>query len=262
MNARSRSFVPPSRVVSPRSCPHVRGMHDSERQPDGAGQPPVTPACFDCPAHRQAAFSDLRGATAGACPFERVTLEQRAPIPDDWRDVYALGLVRRGVLVRQRVDRAGCAIAVDAAGPGCLIPFGPTGGALGVRGYAATRVLVCLLRTEVLQRALATLDSTAPDLLRLQREALERVELIAHARGRACVDERVAALLVALSDTLAPPRLAAPIPSGLQQRDMAALLGVRHESVCRTLRKLERQGVIERDADGIRILDRDALETV
>ncbi len=234
---------------------NLQSSHDAAEVPFGA-------ACLECPAQRQDAFPDLVGMTAGACAFQRVTLEPRVPIPGRWYGRYALGLVRRGVLVRQRVDSVGRATAIDAAGPGCLVPLGHVDGALAVGGYAATRVLVCLLPADVLPNARGKDDSTAPDLVRLQLEALERVERIADARGRASVDERVAALLLALSDALAPPRGGAPIPSGIQQRDMAALLGVRHESVCRTLRKLEGRGAIARVPEALRIIDRAALEAV
>lgn len=216
-------------------------------------------ACLDCPAARQNAFADLVGTQPGACAFSRLTLEARAPIPSRWYGLYTIGLIRRGVLIRQRVDSLGRATAIDAAGPGCLVPLDEVRGSVTVGGYAATRVLVCVLPSEVIGRAVRAGDPTAPDLIRLQAEALERVERIADARGRSTVDERVAALLIALSETLGPPRPEVPIPSGLQQRDMAALLGVRHESVCRSIRKLEARGFIVRDPDGMRIADRAGL---
>jgi CRP-like cAMP-binding protein len=217
-------------------------------------------ACLDCPAARQNVFADLVGAAPGACAFSRLSLEARAPIPGRWFGTYMIGLIRRGVLIRQRVDSLGRATAIDAAGPGCLIPLGAALGTVAVGGYAATRVLVCVCPTEVIARGVRAGDPTAPDLIRLQSEALERVERIADARGRATVDERVAALLIALSETLAPPRSDVVIPSGLQQRDMAALLGVRHESVCRSIRKLESRGLIAREPEGLRIADRAALQ--
>lgn len=231
-------------------------------RPSGSAssEAPFGSACLECPAARQRAFSDLVGEGPGSCGFLRLTLEARAPIPARWYGTYRIGLIRRGVLIRQRVDSHGRVSAIDAAGPGCLVPLGETRGSVAGGGYAATRVLACVCPTDVLERAVRAGDTTAPDLVRLQAEALERVERIADARGRATVDERVAALLGALSQTLVPSSGVVAIPAGLQQRDMAALLGVRHESVCRSLKKLESRGLIARDAEGIRVTDRPALE--
>lgn len=223
---------------------------------------PYPTACPDCPAARQEVFANLVGTTRGACVFQCLSIEARAPIPDRWFGQYTLGLIRRGVLIRQRVDAHGRATAIDAAGPGCLVPFGESSGGMAVGGYAATRVLVCLCPTDVVGRAVTSGDQTAPDLVRMQQEALERVERIADARGRSTVDSRVAALLIAMSETLGPPKKKSRIPSGLQQRDMAALLGVRHESVCRSMRKLEAQNIIGRGPEGVKILDRPALEAI
>ncbi len=93
----------------------------------------------------------------------------------------------------------------------------------------------------------------------MQAAALDRVERIAHARGSATVGKKVAALLAALCDTLSPPRTRIDLPAGLQQRDMAKLLGVRHESFCRALARLHSHGVISKEGGVISILDRDAL---
>jgi hypothetical protein len=46
----------------------------------------------------------------------------------------------------------------------------------------------------------------------------------------------------------------------LQQRDLAALLGMRHESVCRAMQILARRGAIARTSDGLRLLDRECLK--
>jgi CRP-like cAMP-binding protein len=170
-------------------------------------------------------------------------------------------MVRRGVLIRQRVDPQGRASAVDALGPGCVLPLGLPGHSTSIpSGYAATRLLVCLCPQEVFERSLARDERTARDLIRLQQQTIERLERITDARSRSNVESRVAALICALADTLSPHRSRSRIPSELQQRDMAALIGVRHETVCRVLGTLESRGALERSAEGLRILDRDQLE--
>ena len=58
-----------------------------------------------------------------------------------------------------------------------------------------------------------------------------------------------------LAETLSPPRVRKRLPAGLQQRDLAKLIGLRHETFCRVLGQLESEGVIERDPDGILLVD-------
>ena len=64
-----------------------------------------------------------------------------------------------------------------------------------------------------------------------------------------------------LADTLSPSRRRDRIPAGLQQRDLAHLLGMRHETVCRALGTLEHKGAVMREPDGLRIADRTILES-
>ncbi|MCZ7682820.1 MAG: Crp/Fnr family transcriptional regulator [Sandaracinaceae bacterium] len=215
----------------------------------------VLGACPDCPACRLSVFTAILGAPQSACAFDVASIEARAQVPAGWSERYAFGMVRRGVLIRQRAE-AGRATAVDAAGPGCVFPIE----AEPSSDYAATDLLVCLMPKATYERAIETEPSFARDLLAMQQAALARVERITHARGAPTVRERVASLLCVLADTLTPPRRRERLPSGLQQRDLARLLGVRHETFCRILGDLEREGAIRRDTDGIAIVDRDGLE--
>ncbi|MFW6023663.1 MAG: Crp/Fnr family transcriptional regulator [Myxococcota bacterium] len=220
------------------------------------------PACPDCPATRLHVFEPL--VLDGSCRFRCVALTARRPVPGHWFSSYRLGLVRRGVLVRQRVDRQGRVTAVDAAGPGCLFVLGEPAEASTASvstGYAATDLLVCLLSRETLEQSLAEAD-TGRDLIQMQDAALERVERLADARGRSTAEARVAAVLCTLADTLSPPRQRDRIPADFQQRDVANLAGIRHETVCRTLGELERRGSVLRDSDGLQILDRELLEAL
>ena len=207
-------------------------------------------------------MSIVKGASP-SCAFHSVTVEAREPLPDRWFGSYGIALVRRGVVIRQRVDAQGRATAVDAAGAGCLVSLTEPAGPISAGGYAATRLLVCLCPADVADREVRSgADGVANDLVRMQREALERLERIADARARTTVESKVSALLVTLADTLSPPKRRTRIPAGLQQRDMAVLLGIRHESVCRVLGQLEKRGAVRREPDGIRLLDRGLLESV
>jgi len=209
-------------------------------------------ACPDCPGGRRGVLEVLVGRTKSTCRFETAVVDERAFAPASWNERYGFGLVRRGVLVRQRVDAEGFATAIDAAGPGCLFWIDRGGAELG---YAATDLIVCLCPRASLDDALERHTEIGRDLLRLQREANLRVERLTEARGAPTVRARVARLLRVLSETLSPPRTRTRLPSGLQQRDMSKLLGVRHETFCRALKKLETAGAIQRSPDGIAILD-------
>ncbi len=195
----------------------------------------------------------------GSCAFRCVFVAARQPLPLRWSVAYGIAFVRRGVLVRERVDAGGTATVVDVVGPGGVIPL-PAAADGGAPGYAAADALVCLCPRRPLRLAIDAGAPMAGQIVGLHAAALERVERIAEARSRGGAVERVAALICALSDTLAPPRTLDLIPAALQQRDLAAVLAMRHESVCRALARLERRGALLRERDGIRLLDRGKLE--
>jgi CRP-like cAMP-binding protein len=221
-------------------------------------------ACPDCPGARLGTFEDLVGATKHACAFDTATIDARAFVPPSWGTRYAFGMVRRGVLIRQRVDSAGNATAVDAAGPGCVFPIDDEtrSTASAVCDYAATDLIVCLCRRESLERTLDESTRTGRELVQMHRAALERVERLTQARGAGTVKQKVCGLLLALADTMSPPRVRDRLPSGVQQRDLSRLVGVRHETFCRVLGVLEREGAIAREADGLVIADRACLEAL
>ncbi|MFO0695067.1 MAG: hypothetical protein U0230_16020 [Polyangiales bacterium] len=77
------------------------------------------------------------------------------------------------------------------------------------------------------------------DLLEFQGEAIERLERIADARGRASGPEKVAAMLEVLGETVTQRDGSPRLLSNLQQRDLAALLQLRPETVSRALRRIE-----------------------
>jgi hypothetical protein len=158
--------------------------------------------------------------------LECIAFDERAELPASLFTRYAFGIVRRGVLVRERFDPSGGRTAVDVAGRGAYVPLGL---ARGGTGYAASRVLLCVYRETNLE-GLAS-EGGLVDLMKLASETLERVERIAEARGRATAAARIEALHDTLKECLGPHGL-----EDLLQRDIAALWGMRTETVCRTLR--------------------------
>jgi len=136
--------------------------------------------CPDCPATRNGVLSALVDQGNEGCAFRCTFVGAREPIPSRWFGTYGVALVRRGIMVRQRVDRAGRATAVDVAGPGAVLPLADEDH--GAAGYAASDALVCLCPARTVDAALG--DGTAREIVRLQAHALTRVERIAEARAR------------------------------------------------------------------------------
>ena len=223
--------------------------------------------CLECPGTRHHLLNQMIGESSSCCEFENLAVEPRESIPLRWFSRFTLGIVRRGALVRQRADAQGRVTAIDVVGPGCAFPIDvrdlelSDGGTCA--GYAVTRTLICAADERTVNDSLQKGGQDALDLHRLQREALYRMERIADARGRSAVASRVAALTCTLADTLVRgPRERSHVPAGFLLRDYAALLSIRHESVCRVLRDFSRKGLTSQDDEGLHILDRKGLENV
>jgi CRP/FNR family transcriptional regulator, polysaccharide utilization system transcription regulator len=237
----------------------INGKHVPDSSSGVSGVNPA--ACPDCAGARLGVFEEL--ITRKPCAFETTSMEARSPVPSRWSERYGFALVRRGVFVRQRINCAGRATALDAAGPGCVFAFEEQSGPAPESApcdYAATDCIVCLLPRNVLDTSLETSSPVWRELLAMQQATLYRVERITQARGAGTVRDGVAMLLCALADTLSPPRRRDRLPVGLRQRDLARLLGVRHETFCRVLGDLEREGAVRREADGLVIVERALLE--
>ena len=213
-------------------------------------------ACPDCPAKRVHTFEQLVDQPSG-CAFRCLSVAAREPLPLTWRREYGIALVRRGIIVRQRIDAHGHATAVDVAGPGSSFPITDEGD--GTTGYAVTDAMLCLCPSPVLRATVDGGKTGARDVVAAHAAVLARVERIAEARSRARASSRVAGLLVTIADTLTDRRLTS-IPAALQQRDLASLVALRHESVCRILASFSRRGLVERTPQGLHIADRAALE--
>jgi CRP-like cAMP-binding protein len=199
--------------------------------------------------------------TATGCAFVEHVVAARNPLPLRWYADFDFGLVRHGIVIRERIDDQGRSAAVDLVGPSGLVPLGPDRGfSNGVSAYAATDVSICLLTR---RQVLAHGDEGAyRDLCALESQVISRMERLIEARSRPTVIERVAALFCTLADSLHPGRRLNVLPPDLQRTDMAAILGVRRETLSRALGELVMKGLVRRDVEGIRILDRSGLEAV
>ncbi len=216
-------------------------------------------ACPGCPAIAEHRFEDLVGAGRGACTFRVATIEDRAYVPPRLLRENTFALVRHGVFVRTRDDASGEANAVDAIGPGGLV-LGAASEEEHVGGYAVGHLVLCVLPREGAAVALAAADGSVGDFVALVERARTRIERLSEIRARPTTTGRIKALVALLAETLAPNGTPlARLPATLQQRDLAKLAALRHESVCRALGTLERRGLVQRSADGLAILDHAAL---
>lgn len=239
-------------------------LHDEVGQ--AAHKPCGAQHCVGCPAIARNVLPALLGDSTAGCGFDSVTVDTRTMLPASWLSKYSFAMVRRGFVIRQRTDAAGRTTAVDAVGPGCCFPLDRAsneGRGSATSGYAVSRALLCMCDGESFAHSLEAGGKTALQVHQLDSEAIVRMERLADARGRAGTASKVAALLCTLSDTLRPatPR-EATIPSEFLQRDFAALLSIRHESVCRVLRDFTDQGLVRKSADGLLLADRAALEVI
>lgn len=229
--------------------------------PDLVPTPPRLRVCPDCPATRTGILSAVAKQASG-CAFRCVAVEARQTLPTYRDDEYGVALVRRGIVIRQRVDAQGRATAIDIVGPGSAFPVAPREDG-GLTGYAVDDLMLCLCPSSIVTSSVDAGNAEARSVVRVHASTLGRVERIAEARSRATATSRVAALMVMITDTLSgSDHPLDSIPGAIQQRDLASLVGLRHESVCRIIKALLRRGVLERQPHGLRIVDRAALEAV
>jgi len=217
--------------------------------------------CISCPISDAHPVFTLGEDGKHQCEFDNVAVEARQPLPTSYGAAAGVAVVRRGLVVRQRDDGRGVVTAMDVVGPGQAFrtsTAAPDGQlhAHAVTGYAVDRTLLCIYEKPELPET-----NLSGELYALLGESLDRVERFIVARARPAAVSRLAALLCVLQDSLGP-RHHGGIPGSLQQQDMASLLFMRHESVCRALRSLQNKELISRDGDGIVILDRAGLELV
>lgn len=146
-----------------------------------------------------------------------------------------LCLVRAGHVVRMG---GGAGLDLVSAGEAFMVPSSaePEQDLDEPVGYAATAATLWAIGA----KSLAYVHSK-PDLavvvLSLQRAAQTRLDRLTMARARVTAPERIADLLHVLSDERGrcPP---------LRQRDIAALLAMRLETVCRGLRVLQDRDIV------------------
>lgn len=182
-----------------------------------------------------------------------------------WHDelrVSKVGIVLEGYLRFQRYGRDGRRQILNLTVPGDL--FGHE--SLGQTGYtleAATDVVLCCFDRNTFDRLLCEDRSLRHALYRHRAAQIERLRWLTWTIGVLRPDERLVAFL--LNATGFMPFQ--PMPDGggiltvaISRRDIADLLATTTETLCRVLKGLEREGILEMiDPARIRLFDRDTL---
>lgn len=198
--------------------------------------------CVNCPAIRASVFSDaLRGERD--CVFRRASLGPREALPPDWAEEHAFLLVERGVIVVEGWLENGHPVATDVVGPGGMVLLTPR----ETFGHAASETRVCLMPRATKEHL--GVDGWR-DIAMLEGTAIQRLHRLTLARSQRTARAKVLALLRVLGETLYADEPRAWLISSLQQGDLAELVGLRRETVCRAFAQLEKEGIVVRTADG------------
>lgn len=209
----------------------------------------TTISCHTCPGRARSEWRTLEGDQVAKLDRAKVCTVYGPGQVIFYQGNPCLGLhcVTEGTVALRKVDAEGNAVIVRLVHPGetlgCRTFFG--GGRYAATAEALTQATVCFVdRASVMDLlagsrglALGFLRRMAQDLRAADEDKLETVSL--------SVRERVARLLLLLADRYGreEPGRGFTLELPLARQDMAALLGVRAESVARAVRALEDEGL-------------------
>ncbi len=216
--------------------------------------------CARCPARQKGICGAVTPATVEAVALRghRVTYAQNKPFLDQGTHSDRIGIVVSGLAKAVHINEDGDEFVLGIQRAGDLVgdPFGVEN---AVSWEAATDVTVCWLSTASLDQLL----TEYPDLQRAYLQALsqqmgEQQRWFASLRGRNTT-ERLALWLV--DQALFGDRSAeGVVPLDLSRRDLASLLDMSTETLCRSLYHLVDKGAIEMLApDCVGLADPDQL---
>ena len=172
-----------------------------------------------------------------------------------------LFVVRSGAFKSETSLRAGAQRVLGIHEAGDFMSTEPTfGGIPGAEYIALQSSSVCVVDPWKLQALAAKHPALGAFIVRITADALARAQQASFALGSLHAPERLAWLLLDLSERrrrrgMHPLALSLPLTG----RDVANYLGFRPETVSRTWGAMERNGLIARHGQGIQILKFDRL---
>ncbi len=234
--------------------------HDvaTSSEPRAAGTPEKA-SCHACRFKPECLPAELDGEPLNA--FERNVLRQSRPVKAgqvlvrQGEEMHALYALRVGALKAVITTADGTERVIGFRFPGAIIGLAEPEQTQWARTFVALEdAWLCRIPmdavTEHLRRQLVKLMSH-----QLRQEYNYHLNLAFKSTA-----EKVGAFLLELSDTWHRRQLAAQrFTLPMHYTDMASYLGMRHESVCRTLGSLEQQGLVTREGRRIHIPDLQAL---
>ena len=221
------------------------------------------PRCADCPARDRGFCSRLpeplrarfREVVRRAAP-ERLTDENGRGLAG-----WDLAVVSRGTLAVRSTFEDGRRAITDFLVPGEVLHASEGGDREGRELSASPDFLLCLVPS--LDSNFAPADCRCIESY-VRSDAVEHIEALRvriAALARLDPTERIAHLLLGLRERLTPEGRTLRLP--FSRSDIADLLGMRAETVSRSLLALEQDGLIRRDGPKrIEVLDLPGLEAV
>ena len=199
---------------------------------------------------------DCELGAAGACVFARKTVEPDALIILQGAVSAEVSFVRRGVIALSTVSRSGDQTWAAVRGPRSLLGVeAVTGATSACEVRALTEVEICSATVPVVKTwldsaggARALFDLTLTELLEHRRD-------VNFQTGTA--EARVARFAISCERYIATASRERP----LSKARVAALVGMRPETLSRVLHRFSERGYLDSSA-GVRVLNRAALEAL
>lgn len=210
--------------------------------------PPVPDRCLHC-ALRGASLCRLLDAAdlPGARPVRLRRIARNGLVFEQGKQQGGIGVLRRGYLRKERLNRVGRRTVFDLALPGDIIGELP-GHSLSYSLEAATDAEICAFDDRTVRRMMARDGQFRLALLQATADQLARLQETIWQRGALTCRERILAFLV-LSARAMPT---APGPDGsivvtieLARKDWAAFSNTTVESISRVMSQLSEKGLVK-----------------
>lgn len=226
-----------------------------------AASDPTTSSCASCPGRERNEWCALDRAEVSLLDAAKLRYRYRAGDPIFYQGNACGGLhcIEEGTVALRKRDGAGNAVIARLVHPNETLGARTllAGGTYSATAVALTDARVCFIDKATVMGLLERSPALAKRFLRRLAEDLRGADDEKLEAASLTVRERLERLLVALSDRYgregAGPEFVVELP--LARQDMAALLGVRPESVTRAIRALERDGAARFDGRRVRIPD-------
>jgi len=241
----------------------MKALRYVQHNHDGRSACKATGACSIC----NLAVSSLCRAVeasglAGTRPARRVVFKKNTMLSEERASPGFTGIVKRGVLRKERITREGMRSIVELAFPGDLVGALP-GRQMAFSLEAATDAELCLFDDNTIR----IMSETAPEflltLLRQTSRQLENQRSLIWQRGLLTSRERVIAFLVQATRFMpVEPQSDGSliVTMEVSRRDWADLTNTTLETISRTVSLLTERGLIETVAPGRYLIhDLDAL---